>query len=244
MSLRVLTNADLQQRVMRGGVRRLLLLTVAPTARDVLKGLTRPGRLAIAAAGVELDGLVGDCATAAVDTVLDARTLPWDADAFAALQRDVRQEAPGIAAGAMARACDALVEATAVRERLDRLVAPALQPSVADATAQLDRLVRPGFVRRAGTARIDDIARYVRAIGYRLDRLASDVGRDRRRMADIVPLEDEYAALVQRGATGAAVVELGWRLEELRVSTFAQPIGAKGSVSTTKLRRELAAIHV
>jgi ATP-dependent helicase HrpA len=155
----------------------------------------------------------------------------------------VRREAPGIAAGAMARAGDVLAEAASVRERLARLVAPALQPSVADATAQLDRLVRPGFVRRAGTARLDDVARYVRAIGFRLDRLAQDVGRDRRRMDEVVPLEDEYAALVRRGATGAAVVELGWRLEELRVSTFAQPIGAKGAVSATKLRRELATLQ-
>ena len=50
MSLRVLTNPELQQRVMRGGVRRLLLLTPAPSAREVLKGSTTPGRLAIAAA--------------------------------------------------------------------------------------------------------------------------------------------------------------------------------------------------
>ena len=38
VSLRVLTNADLQQRVMRGGVRRLLLLSGAPSARDVAQG--------------------------------------------------------------------------------------------------------------------------------------------------------------------------------------------------------------
>ena len=142
----------------------------------------------------------------------------------------------------MARAGDVLVEAATVRERLARLVAPALRPSVDDAAAQLDRLVRPGFVRRAGTGRLDDVARYIRAIGYRLDRLAADVGRDRRRMDEVVALEDEYAAALRRGATGAALVELGWRLEELRVSTFAQPIGAKGSVSTTKLRRELATL--
>ena len=43
VSLRVLTNPDLQQRVMRGGVRRLLLLTAAPSTRDVQRG-ARPGR--------------------------------------------------------------------------------------------------------------------------------------------------------------------------------------------------------
>jgi ATP-dependent RNA helicase HrpA len=242
VSLRVLTNADLQHRVMRGGVRRLLLLTVPPPTRDVVKGLTRAGRLAIAASGIDLDALVGDCALAAVDTVLGGRTLPWDAEAFAELQRVVRREAPGVAAGALARAADVLVEAATVRERLARLTAPALQRSVDDAAAHLERLVRPRFVVAAGTARLDDVARYVRGIAYRLDRVAEDVGRDRRRMDEVVPLEDEYARFVQRGATGAAVVALGWRLEELRVSVFAQRIGAKGSVSTTKLRRELAAL--
>jgi ATP-dependent helicase HrpA len=113
---------------------------------------------------------------------------------------------------------------------------------VADASAHLDRLVRPHFVIRAGATRLDDLSRYVRGIAYRLDRIADDVGRDRRRMDEVVPLEDEFAGLVRRGASGAAAVELGWRLEELRVSVFAQPIGAKGSVSATKLRRELATL--
>ena len=58
-----------------------------------------------------------------------------------------------------------------------------------------------------------------------------------------MPLEDEYAALLRRGATGHAAVELGWRLEELRVSVFAQPVGATGGVSPTKVRRELAALR-
>jgi ATP-dependent helicase HrpA len=87
------------------------------------------------------------------------------------------------------------------------------------------------------------VARYARAITFRLDRLAEDVGRDRRRMDEVVPLEDDYATLVRRGATGHDVVELGWRLEELRVSVFAQPVGAKGGVSATKVRRELAKLH-
>ena len=242
VSLRVLTNPDLQRRVMRGGVRRLLLLTVPPGTRDVVKGLDQAGRLAIARSGVDLDELVSDCAFAAVDRVVGEQTLPWDAEAFAELQRLVRREAPGIAAGALARAAGVLAEAASVRQRLDRLTAPALQRSVADASAHLDRLARPHFVVRAGAARLDDVARYVRGIAYRLDRLAGDVGRDRWRIDEVVALENQFAAVVRRGASGPAAVELGWRLEELRVSVFAQPIGAKGSVSATKLRRELATL--
>ena len=245
VSLRVLTNADLQQRVMHGGVRRLLLLTAAPTARDVLKGLTRSGRLAIAASGVDLDGLVSDCHRRRSTACCAARTLPWDADAFDELQRDVRREAPGIAAGALARAGDVLVEATAVRERAGRGSSRRpLQPSVDDATAHLDRLVRPGFVRR----RRHRPPRRHRPLRPG-DRVPPRPPRRRRRSRPPPdgrgrPAGGRYAALrPAAGATGAAVVELGWRLEELRVSMFAQPIGAKGSVSTTKLRRELAALQ-
>ena len=144
----------------------------------------------------------------------------------------------------MARAADVLVEAAAVRERLARLTAPALQRSVDD----VDGPPRPGSCGRgscvvAGTARLDDVARYVRAIALpprpprrrRRPRSPPD-GRGRRR-----------SRTTTRRWSGAArpahdVVELGWRLEELRVSVFAQPVGAKGGVSTTKLRRELATL--
>jgi len=239
----VLTNADLQRRVMVGGVRRLLLLTVAPSAREVPKGLTQPGRLAIAASGADLDALVADCTFAAVDHVVRANDLPWDAGAFAELQRITRRDAPGLAAGALGRAADVLAAAASVRRRLDAFTAPALQPSVADISAHLTRLVRPRFVVVAGTDRLDDVRRYVRGIEYRIDHLAADVGRDRRRMDEIVPLEDDVAAAVRRGASGAALTDLGWRLEELRVSTFAQPVGAQGAVSPKRIRRELDAVR-
>ena len=51
-------------------------------------------------------------------------------------------------------------------------------------------------------------------------------------------LEHEYRRLAARDATG----EVRTMLEELRVSTFAQAVGAKGGVSETKVRRALAAL--
>ena len=184
VSLRVLTNPDLQQRVMRGGVRRLLLLTAPPPVADIQRALDRPARLAVARFG--LDDLVADCRVAAVDRVMgDHGELPWDADAFAELQRTVRREAPAVAAAAVATVAEILAAADRVRARLDRLGAPAVAASVADARAHLDRLVRPGFVVRAGAQRLPDVLRYVRSIEYRLERLAEDVPRDVRRMAEV-----------------------------------------------------------
>ena len=69
---------------------------------------------------------------------------------------------------------------------------------------------RPRFVVAAGTRRLPDVPRYVRGIEYRLDRLAEDVARDLRRMAEVVPLEERLRAPF-------APETSDWKLEELRV---------------------------
>jgi ATP-dependent helicase HrpA len=243
VSLRVLTNPGLQQRVMRSGVRRLLLLTAAPSVTVLERSAPRSAKLAVARAGTSLPDLIDDCRVAAVDRVMDEHDeLPWDTDAFHDLRREVRERAGGIAADALGAAADVLAVAGNIRERLDRPVALSLHDSYLDAGDHLERLVRPGFVIRAGTRRLPDLLRYLRGIEYRLDRLAGEVERDRRRMAEVAPLERRYADLLRsaaREAVPAALAELGWRLEELRVAVFAQPIGARGQVSVTRIGRAL-----
>ncbi|TVR24794.1 MAG: ATP-dependent RNA helicase HrpA [Ilumatobacter sp.] len=247
VSIRVLTNPDLQARVMRGGVRRLLLLTVPIGLRAAKQGVTRSTRLTLAAADVELADLAIDASVAAVGRVLDDHVastgdLPWDEAAFAALRDEVRRRAPSIAAETLLTACDVIVLETAVRDRLARLGAGALADTVADATAQLDRLVRPGFVVRAGVDRLHDVLRYVRGIEHRLEHLGGDIGRDHRRMAEVLPLEQRYASYLRSLGDRPAppeAVDLGWLLEELRISVFAQPLGVRRKVSSTRIARAL-----
>ena len=94
----------------------------------------------------------------------------------------------------------AVVVAAAEAERwLDRLVAPRLAPLVADARAHLGRLVRPGFAASAGTARLPDVARYVRGITARLEKLAEAPGRDAARMAEVAAVERSYRDLLGAG---------------------------------------------
>ena len=130
----------------------------------------------------------------------------------------------------MIRAVAVLRAAAEARVLLGRLHADALRASVDDANLHLGRLVRPGFVLASGIDRLDDIARYVRAITYRLEHLAGGQARDRQRMAEILPLEHRYARLVDSLGVGqamAALADVPWQLEELRVATFAQPLVVK-----------------
>ena len=79
------------------------------------------------------------------------------------------------------------------RMRLDALRSPALEPAVVDIRAQLDGLIAPGFLTAAGTARLPALARYVKAVGRRLDKLAENAGRDAQQMAVVHRVQDAYA---------------------------------------------------
>jgi ATP-dependent helicase HrpA len=242
VALRVVDNPALQARAMRGGVRRLLLMASAPTPAKVAKVLDSRAQLAVAGAGVELTELVCECVEAAVDAILARSDLPWDAAAFGRIERTVATEAGSLAGDALATAADVLAAAGRVRSRLGALVAEALRPTVADATAHLERLVAPGFVRRAGAARLPDVHRYVRGIEHRLDHLAGDVARDRRRMADVRPLERAYAeAVAGLPRVTDEIRDVAWLLEEFRISVFAQPVGYQGPVSAKRIRDAFAA---
>ncbi len=241
VALRVVDNQALQKRAMRGGVRRLLLMAAAPTTAKVERTLDAAGKLAVAATDTPLYDLTADCIEAAVDAVMGRFELPWDDKAFARIEAAVRESTPQLAADALAVAADVLSAAGRVRKRAHALQASALRSTVADVLAHLDRLVAPGFVRRAGADRLPDVHRYVRGIEYRLDHLAGDVARDQRRMAEVRPLERDYAAAVnQMERVPDAVRDVVWMLEELRMSVFAQPVGVCGPVSAKRIRQEFA----
>lgn len=243
VSVRVLTSEDLQRRVMRLGTRRLLLLAVPVARKPLERQLSNAARLAVARVAGSVDEIVDDCITAAADQVVDEHGGPaWDEEGFAELRRAGREQLAGIAARAVVAAGRVAVEAAAVEAQLDRLIAPALRASVEDTRAHVRRLVRPGFVRTAGTRRLDDLLRYVRAIGRRLEKVGSAVAADQRRMAEVHPLERRYRELLDRlppSAVTSDVVECGWMLEELRVSLFAQVLGTSGPVSVQRVSRDL-----
>jgi ATP-dependent helicase HrpA len=243
VALRVVDNEGLQRRAMHGGVRRLLLMAAAPTVPKVERTLDRRATLAVAAGSIPLSDLAADAIEAAVDAVMARYELPWDDGAFARIEQAVRQDAPQLAADALAVAADIVDAASRVLQRTAALPAEALRATVADAEAHVRRLVAPGFVRRSGAERLPDVHRYVRGIEYRLDHLGGDVARDQRRMAEVRPIERSVAAAAD-GAAGHDHDgrELAWMIEELRMSTFAQPLGVDGPVSAKRIRQAFRSI--
>ncbi|MEN9643708.1 MAG: ATP-dependent helicase HrpA [Actinomycetota bacterium] len=244
VSIRVLTSPDLQAKVMRAGVRRLLLLTVPVGKRAVERDLTNHGKLAVAKAGLmSLEALEADCLVAAADRVLaDHGGHTFTEAGFAVLVAAARDEMPDHAARLLKVATDILAAAGAVQARLDQLVAPAVAASADDAAAQLARLVRPGFVASTGPVRLPDVLRYVKAIELRLTKLPEAPHKDQANLREVVALERRYTDLLRRTPRGAVttdMVDVGWMLEELRVSVFAQSLGAARGTSPTRIVKAL-----
>ena len=113
-----------------------------------------------------------------------------------------------------------------------------------DLRAQLAGLVHPGFVRETPPGAFNELPRYLKALALRGERALRDPMRDQARMLELKPFAD---ALAQANADGVAQAPdwqaLRWDLEELRVSVFAQELGAKSGISPKKLAQRLQALR-
>lgn len=246
VALRVVTTPELQERAMKGGVRRLLLLDGAPTHASIERLVTNAGRLALAGADIAVSTLVADCIAAAVDRIIaEHAVLPFTEAEFRDLRAEVKAKSANRAGVALGKAVGVVAAANTVNQRLADLRAPAVRSSVDDANMHVGRLVRPGFVSAHGVERLDDVERYVRGIAYRLEHLAGGAARDQQRMVEVLPIEQRFTSFVDRLPAGKAtpsVAEVRWLLEELRVQVFAQPVGTRGKVSLKKVAERLVSI--
>jgi len=210
----------------------------------VAAGLSSDAKLALYGAGVQQ--VFDDCVAAAIDSlVAEAGGPVYDEAAFAKLRAHVAGRLNAVTKDVVAQVVGILGAEREVRRRAEALTAIPLQESRADVLAQVDRLLRPGFVTATGLARLPDLERYIRAAAVRLERLPAAPAADRDRMKAVHELERAYRLRLQDWPRGRAVPEelreVPWMLEELRVSHFAQALGTKGSISSKRIRQALAA---
>lgn len=130
---------------------------------------------------------------------------------------------------------------------LERITAPALAPAVADMRAQVESIAGPGFVTAAGLGRLRDLARYLRGVSVRIDRLGERPDRDRAQQEVVDGVEGAYADLLDvldpLERDREDVRAIGWLVEELRVSLFAQSVGVPVPVSAKRVRSAIAAVR-
>jgi ATP-dependent helicase HrpA len=139
-----------------------------------------------------------------------------------------------------------LAAAHDVRRALPAHPSAAQAAAVEDIREQFRRLLPTGFVATTGAGQLRELARYVTAIGRRLELLPRDVDVDRARMQRIAAVTQAYdelrSALPASRAAAPDVVDIGWLIEELRVSLWAQQLGTARPVSEQRIYRAIDAI--
>ncbi|MDF2585484.1 MAG: ATP-dependent helicase [Mycobacterium sp.] len=231
---------------MRPGLRRLLRLTAPSPVKAVERGLDTRARLTLNAnPDGSLTALLEDCADAAVDAL--ARETVWTKADFDALAARVGKGLAATTADIAGRVGKVLAAAHEAQVALPDRPPAAQADAVADIRAQLDRLLPKGFVTIAGATRLADLTRYLLAIGRRLERLPHAPGADRERMERVHAVEDAYDDLLRTlspaRASGVDVADIGWQIEELRVSLWAQQLGTPRPVSEQRIHKAIAAIN-
>jgi ATP-dependent helicase HrpA len=237
------------------GVRRLLLLNTAPPWKRVLARLTNAQKLALGDnPHGSVPALLEDCLAAAVDAIVSehpgGRAQVRDQDDFDEALAAVRTHVAARVLAVVDAVEPVLSGAREVRGALSHLTAPAAAAMVADVRAQLDSLVYAGFVADTGVAHLPQLRRYLRAMLQRLEKAPSSpasLARDAASQEVVDRVETAYADLLDSlppvDRRSAPVREVGWMVEELRVSLFANSIGTAYPVSEKRIRAAIAALH-
>ncbi|MEU7526977.1 ATP-dependent RNA helicase HrpA [Saccharothrix sp. NPDC042600] len=247
VAIEILDTPGRQAHAMRAGTRRLLLLTVPSPVKMLQRGLTNAEKLTLTRnphGGVA--NLLADCISAAVDHLVTSAGGPaWDARGFARLTDYVRKYLGETVFEVVREVRNVLDAAQDAELRLSGIKGSAYEDSLADVRAQLRGLVHQGFVTAAGAARLSDTHRYLQGISRRLEKLPTNLARDREWMDRVHEVHAEYRDL--RAALPAdepqpELDEVRWMIEELRLSYFAQTIPTRGSVSDKRVFKALDAV--
>ena len=226
------------------GVLRLLALTVPNPVTYVRDHLTGAEKLALAASPYPSTAALWDDALLATLAAAAGDRAPRDRAAFEALRSEVSAGLVDALFDTVALMAKVLTAAREVDKAISSASSLAFMAPLTDARSQLAGLVHPGFAGIAGVAHLRRIPTYLAGILHRVARLPENPGRDRAWQTEVEQATtlylDHQGKLPLTADTPARLADVRWMLEELRLSLFAQHLGAAGPVSVQRIRKALA----
>ncbi|MFJ4429926.1 ATP-dependent RNA helicase HrpA [Pseudomonas sp. NPDC089395] len=234
----------------RRALQRLLLQQLAEPAkflRGKLPGLTELGLLYRELGRVE--ALVEDILLASLDTcILEGEaSLPRDGAALAGLAERKRGSWAEHAERLARQTLEVLKLWHGLQKRFKGKIDLSQAVALNDIKQQLANLVYPGFVRETPNAWFKELPRYLKAVELRLEKLGSQVQKDRVWSGELSNLWAQYKARAdkhaQEGKRDEQLTLYRWLLEEYRVSLFAQQLGTKVPISDKRLSKQWSQVE-
>ncbi len=240
VSIKLFDTGGAAEASMRGGVRRLMRLALKEQMKQLDKSLPGFTQAALSLRTLASpDELKDDLVSAIADRAfIGEDELPRNEKGFEELKKRARTRLPAV------RDAGCRLFATIGEEWLrtqQRIAAAtkALPQPVSDIRNQVGRLVFKGFMSATPWERLHDLPRYLKAAQRRLDKYPSDPERDAKHSGDINAMwkryEERAIKLKRAGENDPRLEEYRWRIEELRVSLFAQELKTPYPVSFKRM---------
>ncbi len=261
--LALFDSAETAEAAHREGVARLLWLSFPDFLRQNERDLAAKLKAACLQYGLLFKGTPGDALirdilnAAALATLAASDTpgspLPREQKTFEAAATAARPRLPDAVARMAAITQEILASTLKVEQSLAK-APPAWKAAVTDLRDQLAELVFPGFMARHAAARLVHLPRYLKAMELRINKLAGQTARDLGSMNEMSRLLNAWRQRRERllaqgrmsaesgGGIEEEMEDFRWRLEELRVSLFAQELKTPEPVSVKRLEKRWAEI--
>ena len=248
VAITLMSTPEDQARETPAGVRRLLLLAIPSPLSYVREHLTQTEKLLLATSPYQnVNALFDDCLVAAVDAGVRLRRpdgILWRRGEFEATRLEISAGLVESLIATVATVSAILGAARDADRALRGATSMSLVASLADAREQLAGLVFPGFVSSTGVAQLRHVPRYLKGITSRIEKLPTELARDRAWQQQVQDATSRYLAAGGRiplaPHTPEKLVKVRWMLEELRVSLFAQQLGTAETVSPQRIAKALA----
>jgi ATP-dependent helicase HrpA len=240
VSIKLFDTAAAADASMRGGVVRLMSLALKEQMRQLdknLPGLTQAALLLRSLGSA--DELKSDLVAAISDRAfIGEDELPRNEKGFETLKQRARPRLPVVRDTACRLLAAIAEEYQRAQQRL-AAAAKAAPQAAADVRAQVGRLVYKGFMRATPWERLHDLPRYLKAAQMRLDKYPRYAERDGEHAAKIAAIwqryEERAIRLKKAGEGDPRLEDFRWRVEELRVSLYAQELKTPYPVSYKRL---------
>ena len=243
VAIRLFDKPEQARRAQRGGLRRLYLLHLASTARELLRKLPEEQRLCLLFATLgRCEELKNDILLTVFDRVfLQDREWPQTREAFLQGIEEYRGQLEATLNELSEMLVEILERAHQIRQSLKGNLPLSWIEAAADIRDQLNRLIYKGFLLETPKEALRQYPRYLKGMERRIERLSQHPDADRMRRIEIQPLQERYDILLRQNpelARNEQVQAFRWQLEELRVSLFAQGLGTSGPVSANRLEKQ------
>jgi len=226
------------QQAHRLGLRRLFALQLKEQLKYLEKNLADLQTMGMLYLSMgSLEELRLQLLDAALERACMSEPWPSTAAAFAARTQQAKGRL-GLLAQELARQTLALLqEYAALQKKLPQI--KTFVEARADIEQQLSALLPKQFILLTPVNQYGHLARYLKAVALRIDKLRTEPTRDGQRMGELRPLLQQYqrTLIARKGQLDARLVEFRWLLEELRVSLFAQELRTPMPVSAKRLQK-------